>query len=150
VNRSETSVSPDLQVPDGWFERSRTELSSPMSISILWSTHTSASALFEQESTPDVKSWPASSHRFLCNHWNSTPHSIAPLAHPPPSTAEAHSLQQSCSSHRPRGLMAKALDFGTPNSQSLEIPGSNPGVVVIIRRAQARYLFTIFFFLSLR
>ena len=30
---------------------------------------------------------------------------------------------------RPRGLMAKALDFGSPKSNSLEIPGSTPGVV---------------------
>ena len=30
---------------------------------------------------------------------------------------------------RPRGLMAKALDFGSPKSDSLEIPGSTPGVV---------------------
>ncbi|KAL7808241.1 hypothetical protein V8C26DRAFT_300600 [Trichoderma gracile] len=30
---------------------------------------------------------------------------------------------------RPRGLMAKALDFGSRESPSLEIPGSTPGVV---------------------
>ncbi|KAH6976178.1 hypothetical protein BKA56DRAFT_618110 [Ilyonectria sp. MPI-CAGE-AT-0026] len=33
-------------------------------------------------------------------------------------------------SHRPRGLMAKALDFGSPNSNTLEISGSTPDVVV--------------------
>jgi hypothetical protein len=31
--------------------------------------------------------------------------------------------------HRPRGLMAKALDFGLHLLNSLEIPGSTPGVV---------------------
>ena len=30
---------------------------------------------------------------------------------------------------RPRGLMAKALDFGSLKSNTLEIPGSTPGVV---------------------
>lgn len=32
--------------------------------------------------------------------------------------------------YRPRGLMVKALDFGSHPPSSLEIPGSTPGVVV--------------------
>jgi hypothetical protein len=33
--------------------------------------------------------------------------------------------------HWPRGLMAKALDFGLHLLNTLEIPGSTPGVVAL-------------------
>ncbi|RSL55044.1 hypothetical protein CEP53_007235 [Fusarium sp. AF-6] len=50
-------------------------------------------------------------------------------AKPPPTMKLPTRKPRFNNKNRPRGLMAKALDFGLELPNSLEIPGSNPGVV---------------------